>query len=330
MTFLKKIISKIQETVTKYNSLLKKQTTGEAQKPETYTEATRLIDDSDEEDTIGIQKESAKESPASLLLLNGPKDLVGLSWPLTNPVTSIGRSNRLNDIPVKHNSLSKTHFQIIKEKTNFYIVDLKSTNKTYINDSRVQPYQKIALENNSYIRASNLIFKFLDKGSIEVFSSTQMLNKAQTDPLTGAGNRQLLKIKGNEYFFSNQTLSLIVFDIDNFKKVNDSFGHIAGDYVLKTLSKYVLEIIREGDMFIRYGGDEFCIFTPQPISVAGNIASRIKQKIQANDFTFEGKKIPLDISIGIAEKSPSDKSWDDIYHRADKQSYKKKQEKKKA
>lgn len=331
MTILKKLFSKIKHgIITVVNSLskIKEQTKTRFQKNNeaTYTGLTQILDD--EEDTLVTQEESAKESPASLILLNGPKDMIGFSWPLKNTVTSIGRSSRLNDIPVKHDSLSKTHFQIIKERKKFYLVDLKSTNKTHINDDMVEPYQKIALENNSYIRASSVIFKFLDKGSIEFFSSVQMLSKAQTDSLTGAGNRQLLKTKGNEYFVSKQKLSLIVFDIDNFKTINDSFGHMAGDHILKTLSKYVLEIVREGDMFIRYGGDEFCIFTPNSLSIANSIADRIKQKIQTNDFIFKDQKISLDISIGVSEKSLSDKTWEEIYQRADKRSYQQKQRKK--
>ena len=289
------------------------------------TGATKIVD---EEDTLVMEGKSVEESPASLLLLNGPKDLIGLSWPLINIVTSVGRSRRLNDIIISHNSLSKTHFQIIKESGKFYLVDLKSTNKTYLNDNVVEPYKKIALENNSYVRASYLIFKFLDKGNIESFSSMKILKKAQTDSLTGAGNRRLLKIKGPEYFFSNQKLSLIVFDIDNFKVINDSFGHTAGDYILKALSKHMLDIIREGDLFIRYGGDEFCIFTPNSLSVAKSISYRIKQKLQTNQFVFKDQRISLDISIGVAEKSPSDKTWEDIYHRADEQSYEQKRRKK--
>ena len=235
-------------------------------KEKTYnSEITKILNPNDEEEnTLLMQINSTKETPASLLLLNGPKDLVGLSWPLNNSVTKIGRSRNLNDIPIHSKKISKTHFRILNEKTSFYIVDLRSTNKTYLNDQLVLPYEKTTLENNSYIQAGDLIFKFLDKGNIELFSSLQMLRKTQTDSLTGAGNRHLLEIKGNEYFLSNQPLSLIVFDIDNFKSINDSLGHTAGDYILRTLAAYIMKLIRKGDMFIRYGGDEFCnIYTQQ-------------------------------------------------------------------
>ena len=282
----------------------------------------------DEDDTIIMQKKSAKKSPASLILLNGPKDLIGLSWPLIKNVTSVGRSKQLNDICIKYKSLSKKHFKLIKKGEQVYIVDLKSTNKTYINDELADPYEKLILKNNYYIRASNLVFKFLGKGSLEFLSSMQMLNKAQTDPLTGAGNRNLLKIKGNEYFFSKSRLSLIVFDIDNFKEVNDKFGHMAGDHILKSLSEYVLSIIREGDIFIRYGGDEFCIFTPNTISVAENITLRIKDQIKKNTINYKGQNISISLSTGISEKFPTDQSWEDIYHRADELSYREKKIKK--
>ena len=287
---------------------------------------TRIFENEDNADTVIMQQESVKESPASLILLNGPKDLIGYSWPLISPIISVGRSKKLNDISINYDSLSKTHFKIIREKDHLYIVDLRSTNKTFLNDTLLEPYEKKMLENNVYIRASSLIFKFLDKGSIELFSSMQMLNQSQTDALTGAGNRQLLKIKGNEYFLSKHELSLIVFDLDNFKMVNDNLGHTAGDYVLKTLAKCILETIREGDLFIRYGGDEFCIFTPQALSGAQQIAKRIQEKIKDTKFVFRDQAISVRISMGVAEKLPSDKTWEDIYHRADEISYQKKKE----
>ncbi len=339
MKFLKSLFSKIKSGAKRDPAKGKSQTapipgsetaTGQSQpdeqlSPYTQTNVTKIAD---EEDTLVTKRQSAEKAPASLLLLNGPQELMGLFWPLNQPVTSVGRSSRLNDIIIPHNSLSKTHFQIIKEKQMFYIVDLRSTNKTYINDKQIEPYQKTALENNSYIRASHLIFKFLDKGNIEILPSKQILSATHTDSLTGAGNRRLLKVKGPEYFFSNQVLSLIVFDIDKFKMINDNFGHTAGDYILKTLSRHVLKIIRKEDMFIRYGGDEFCIFTPNPRSSAKSIAERMERQIQANQFIFKGQKISLSLSIGIAEKSPSDKAWEDIYQRADKESYEQKRKKK--
>ena len=332
----KKIISDLKEkkeNADQEKQSLNKDSQAESvqQKPEEQTQLstmdfTRVME---EEDTLVLENKKRSEFPASLVMLSGPKDLIGMSWTLEKPLMGVGRSARLNEISISHESLSKSHFQILKEGELFYILDLKSTNKTYLDDSEIEPYKKIPLKNNSYIKASSLIFKFLDKGNIEVFSSQQVLSMAQTDSLTGIGNRQLLQVKGPEYFLDKRrTLSLIVFDVDDFKSINDNLGHLAGDYVLSSLSKVILKLIREGDIFIRYGGDEFCLLTPNSFSVTAIIADRIKQEIANYPFVFKEQKISVDISIGLAERLETDHSWEDIYHRADKMSYERKRKKK--
>ena len=272
-------------------------------------------------------KSANAQIPSSLLLLKGLDDLVGVSWSLEQPLTSVGRSFRLNDIKIAHPNLSKVHLQILKEKEKFYLVDLKSTNKTYLNEREIESYKKHPLKDNDYIRASSVIFKFLAEGNIEGISSKQILNKASTDSLTGVGNRQLLKMKGKDYFNSD-ILSLIVFDVDDFKAINDKLGHSAGDYVLRMAAKSILEVTRDNDLVIRYGGDEFCILSPEPVNKAYKIAERIRCKIENMDLYFDNQNIQTKISIGVAGKVKSDKSWEDIYHRADKLSYKEKNQKK--
>ena len=334
----KKLISKLKEKKLKaekksaayFKSFQNEKNQKESEEPShsSPTDFTKTIMEH-EEDTLVLENKKSREFPATLVMLNGPKDLIGMSWTLEKPMISVGRSSRLNDISISYESLSKNHFQILKKGDSFYIYDLKSTNKTYLNDKLLEPYKKILLKNNSYVKASSLIFKFLDKGNIETFSSQQVLSKAQTDSLTGIGNRQLLQLKGPEYFLNNKSpFSLIVFDVDDFKSINDNLGHLAGDYVLKSLSKCVLKLIREGDEFIRHGGDEFCLLTPNVFSRARLIADRIKQEILLYPFIFKSKKISVDISIGMAEKIETDRSWEDIYDRADKMSYERKRRKK--
>ena len=287
---------------------------------------TRVME---EEDTLVLENQKRKKYPAALVMLSGPKDLIGMSWTLNKEVMGVGRSSRLNNISIPYDSLSKCHFQILKEGDKFYVLDLKSTNKTYLDDDMIEPYKKMPLKNNSYVKASSLIFKFLDKGNIEAFSSQQVLSKAQTDPLTGIGNRYLLELKSAEYFLNRgKDFSLIVFDLDNFKSINDTWGHLAGDYVLKSLAQCVLKLTRKGDIFIRYGGDEFCILTPNPFSSAVSIAQRIKSEVSAYPFVFKSEKLPVGLSIGLAERLETDRSYEDVYHRADKMSYERKKAKK--
>lgn len=288
----------------------------------TYTEATRVAS---EENTLRIKVQANGESiQASLLLLSGPQSLVGFSWSLLQDVTTVGRSTRLADISIPNDSLSKSHFQIANKNGNFYVMDLKSTNKTQKNKDDLEPYKEYLLKDNDRVWAAHIVFKFLDKGNVENISSRDIFNKMQTDPLTGANNRQSLEFKAKEFFVKYKEASIIVFDVDKFKIINDSYGHLAGDYVLKTISQLVKEIIREEDIFFRYGGDEFCIFTPYPIKVASSIAKRITQKIEHHDFTFEDKKIEVSLSIGVSQKQQEDKEWKSIYQRADERCYEEK------
>ena len=307
----------------------------ESQKSEILMDSSETPDKKNSEDftnmeekTSIIQSKSSHHAPTSLLLLKGPDDLVGVSWILDQSLTSVGRSFSVNDITVPHPNLSKKHFQILKEREEFYVIDLKSTNGTTLNDEGLAPYQKVKLKDNDYIRGSSVVFKFLAEGNIEGVSSRKILNKASTDGLTGIGNRQLLNIKGRDYFHFD-TLSMIVFDVDKFKAINDSLGHSAGDYVLRMIVKNILEVIRDKDLFIRYGGDEFCILSPEPLAQVYKIAERIRYKVENMNLVFDNKAIKTELSIGVAEKIKEDRGWEDIYHRADKLSYEEKNRKRK-
>ena len=92
-----------------------------------------------------------------------------------------------------------------------------------------------------------------------------------------------------------------MFDIDHFKKVNDSFGHLAGDYVLKHLAQTVRARIRREDFFARYGGEEFAIVLPEIDGYnALQFAEKIRQLVEKTEFKFEDTRIPVTVSIGVA------------------------------
>ena len=282
-----------------------------------------------EEDTLVMRVRSSQKNPAALLLLSGFREMIGRSWSLTQDSTSVGRSFQSNHIKINYPRLSKMHFKVLKEEEIFYIIDLKSTNKTFLNEEELEPYKKYQLKNNDYIKAGSLVFKFLGVGNLESFSSNYILNQAQTDTLTRAGNRQLLNTRGADYFLSEKDFSMIVFDVDSFKEINDTFGHQTGDKVLVHLSDKIKQLIRERDLFIRYGGDEFCILSPSSFEEAQSIVNRIKQELKNHPFEWENHKISIRLSIGLAYRLEGDQSWEDVYHRADKLSYEDKKRKKK-
>ena len=119
----------------------------------------------------------------------------------------------------------------------------------------------------------------------------------------------------------NQPLSILLFDIDFFKKINDTYGHLVGDYVLKELAKLVLSQIRESDICGRVGGEEFLIILPNTKLIGAlKLAERLRLSVESYEFIYGGKKIPVTISIGITSLSKND-SFESLYERVDEALY---------
>jgi two-component system cell cycle response regulator len=277
-------------------------------------------------DTFKVRIAQAGEAPPCVVLLVGPSNEIGRQWPIESSDTVIGRSPN-SKIHVDDRSVSKSHAKLVIQAGEVSIVDLESTNLTLVNNQPVVALQPHKLVNNDQIKTGNVIFKFLERGNIETVSVAQTFNKAVMDPLTGIFNRGALNGEGPDRFNKSRILgtplSVIAFDIDHFKKVNDSHGHPAGDHVLKELARVVKDtLIRAGDFFARFGGEEFCLLLlGSPLPRVEEIAERIRRTIQDHPFEFEGTKIPVTISVGIAIIKDSDHGWADIFSRADKALY---------
>lgn len=277
-------------------------------------------------DTFKVRIAQAGESPPCLVLLVGPANEVGRQWPIETADSIIGRSPSVH-VHIEDRSVSKSHAKLVLSAGEVSIIDLESTNKTVVNSKVLPSLQPLKLKNNDQIKVGNIIFKFLERGNIETVSVAQTFNKALIDPLTGINNRGALNVQGVELFNKSRMLgsplSVIVFDIDFFKKVNDEYGHPAGDYVLKDLTRVVREsLIRGNDYFARYGGEEFCLLLlGSPQKQVEEIGERIRRTIQEHQFIYNEIRLPITISIGIASILAADKSWSDIFSRADKALY---------
>lgn len=277
-------------------------------------------------DTFKLRLAEAGKAPPSLVLLVGPASSVGRQWPLEDTDRIIGRSPNAH-IYVDDKSVSKSHAKVMLQGGDVTMMDLESTNKTVINGKLVTPLSPIKLSNNDQIKCGNVIFKFLEQGNLETVASAQTYGRSQTDALTGIANRGALNIKGPEAYKRSGLLgiplSLIAFDIDHFKKVNDTYGHPAGDYVLKEIARVIgTRLIRGNDFFSRTGGEEFTLLLlGSNLRTAEEVAERIRQTIEAHQFNFEGTDIPITISAGVAIKNEQDPNWEAIYERADKALY---------
>lgn len=180
------------------------------------------------------------------------------------------------------------------------------------------------------------------KHTIDKLKSTQIELKnalaevqkiANTDPLTKILNRRRLFDLGHQEFNRvsryGKTISILLMDVDNFKKINDNYGHQVGDKALCTVVKNIKNTIpiRNVDFLGRYGGEEFMTILPQTNGEKAFIlAERIRKKVSSNIIKTDKGNILLTISIGVSTYSTKDQSLDDIISRADQALYQAKQQ----
>ncbi|GAA5217281.1 GGDEF domain-containing protein [Corallincola platygyrae] len=155
---------------------------------------------------------------------------------------------------------------------------------------------------------------------------TELENMATTDALTGVSNRRaFIQCASEEINRSRRyehPLSLLMIDIDHFKKVNDTFGHAMGDEVIKQVAQMIERDCRHNDRLARFGGEEFAVLLPESeICLAELTAERIRQRIESTEIIKEGQEVRVTISVGVAELSATDQHIDRLLDVADKRLY---------
>ena len=160
---------------------------------------------------------------------------------------------------------------------------------------------------NSIKKEKKKLKRLVHEKILELEKKTEMLNiLAITDDLTQVYNRRFFmetltrEMKNMSRRKSEESLSLLILDVDHFKNVNDNYGHRAGDYVLENLAALIKNRIRTSDVLARYGGDEFSIVLPSTdLKGALVVAEDIRKLTEDTNFQFEGKSLRITISIGI-------------------------------
>lgn len=230
---------------------------------------------------------------------------LGKKYNLDRPSLIIGRSSKA-DIQIDQESVSRNHCKIINTGKTILLRDLGSTNGTYINDELVDEY---VLRDGDFIKIGRCIFKFLSGSNIENAYHEEIYRLTTIDGLTQVYNKryfvETLEREIGRAQRYRRDLSLIIFDIDHFKQINDTYGHLAGDYVLKQLAAVIKSRIRREDILARYGGEEFAIILPEIDSYnAFQFAEKIRRLTEKAVFKFEETEIPVTISIGVCSLSP--------------------------
>lgn len=224
-----------------------------------------------------------------------------------------------------------------KKSWNGVVTNMKKDGSQYIVDTTVIPILDVDGDVVEYIAIRHDITELEEakqqlrninkamKNKVdELYSMTNTLEqKAYKDNLTGINNREnfedVFSIEIANAKVNNIPLSLIIFDVDNFKLVNDTYGHQAGAILLKNLVLLIESNIKNGDIFARWGGEEFVILTPATeLNGAYNLAENLRKLVQLHAFDFVGNDLTL--SFGVAQLSDEDTKRT-LFEKADKALY---------
>ena len=282
-----------------------------------------------DQETINRELQKAKEQPACLILIRGTPQ--GHRFFLTADEMIIGRDPTA-DISIPDSSISRKHAKITREGSVIKIEDLGSSNGTAVNGKKLESGNVAKLAKEDLIKLGNSIVKYLPAGEIEIIFYGNLNQAANTDPLTKCFNKgyflEAIDAEVKRAKALATKLALIFFDLDHFKKVNDTYGHEGGDFVLKEFTNLVRSsgLFKPKDIFARYGGEEFCLLMPTTsIEDAAQVAETIRGKIHSHAFMYEGQKIPVTTSLGVSELKPEFETPADLIKAADKALYESKQ-----
>jgi diguanylate cyclase (GGDEF)-like protein len=246
-----------------------------------------------------LQKQTTSADPY-LIIIAGTN--IGKLYHLSASELVAGRSPEC-DIWIEDSTISRKHFQIRKVDSAYTIQDLKSTNGTFVNNKRIISTTLKAGDKIQVSKDTIIQFDFFDED--RKISEQKRYEMGVRDAVTGIFNKSYFVQRiSDEFSFSlrqNLPLSLLLFDIDYFKTINDTYGHLAGDKILQDLCQVVSGTIRTDDVFCRYGGEEFIIIMRNTAcQPAVNLAERIRRKVEQTPFMYDDENIKVTISVGVA------------------------------
>jgi diguanylate cyclase (GGDEF)-like protein len=238
---------------------------------------------------------------AILVHIYPPGSIMGSRHVLTDAPLLIGRGAEC-DIRIHDSSVSRQHVRIQHDVDGYFLKDLGSTNGTFVNDTHATTCK---LSDGDYLRVGNCIYRFLASDNLEAAYHEEIYRRAIIDALTEIHNkRYLIEYLDRELARSarfHRPLVLVLFDIDQFKAINDQFGHMAGDFTLRELASSIKTAISKEETFARYGGDEFVIVLPETTRECGfHFAERIRALVEKKSFRYEDRPYRVTISLGLA------------------------------
>jgi diguanylate cyclase (GGDEF)-like protein len=236
----------------------------------------------------------------------------------------LGRGKNADVVVPDASSLSRRHASLTYRLESVILEDLGSTNGTYVNDVRIE--EPALLRSGDRFQVGSVHFKFLQERDVENAYHQAIHEMMVRDGLTQTSNKRKYEeeavrevARAKRY---GRPLSLILFDVDCFKAVNDTHGHLCGDFVLKEIVYLVNDFFRREQTFARVGGDEFAVLTPEArIDGARTLAERLRARVAGHEFTYAGNPLRITCSFGVSEYHPDMKGPQELYEAADRALY---------
>jgi two-component system, cell cycle response regulator len=269
-----------------------------------------VSDDWDEEATSSTEVHEIREKLSSvgganakpvLTVLTGSSQ--GALFKVLKGAAVIGRATNA-EIRVEDDGISRAHARVRAETDRAFVEDLGSRNGTFVNGTKIgAPHELKEGDKIQVGRGTVLRFGFQDM--LDESYHENLLSSALRDGLTKLFNkRYFIERLDSELKFAqrhNTALSLLMLDLDHFKKINDTLGHLAGDMVLQATAAALSKAVRNEDVVARFGGEEIAIVLRAiPLGQAAHMAERLRKLVEATVVDFNGNPLRATCSIGVA------------------------------
>lgn len=258
-----------------------------------------------DEGVTGVEIEAFRPAPtrvagACVVVIYGPE--LGKRVVLTRGALEIGRSSQ-SGLCIPQESVGRKHARVAWDGHRHVLTDLGSRNGTFVNDELVRPQR--ALVDGDRIKIGRTILKYMSSDDIEAAYHEEIYRLMTIDALTQVHNlrawNEAIEREYNRAIRYRRPLSLVLFDIDRFKRVNDVHGHVAGDGVLRQLAFAIKPWLRKQDVLARVGGEEFGVLLPEiDLGGARVVAEKIRKLVESARFVVDQKPLSCTVSVGLS------------------------------
>ena len=244
---------------------------------------------------------AARQKTGCLLQIYPARSDTALIWLHSGRIV-VGRDPSC-DVVIEHAGVSRTHAAILGSASGYSVTDLNSTNGTFVNDAQI--HEPTRLNGGELIRLGGTILKFMSSLDEETRYHATVHELLTRDPLTDAFNRGYLMNSLSRLLTSQsdpgRSVAVVLIDLDRFKQVNDTWGHLAGDEVLQEFCRRVRSCLRRNDLIARLGGEEFVVVMDATASEeARQIAERIRLEVASTPFRTSAGQLNVTCSLGVA------------------------------